>query len=683
MGVRKFLTKSKFKVGLSCPRKLFYLDKAKEYADNKLDDPFLEALARGGYQVGELAKIEYSTGTEVTEREHLAAAQRTKDLLKQESCIIFEAAFFFPPFFVRSDIVVKNGNHIKLIEVKSKSIDPTDFRNEIWNSRAGKGIQRLKSSWYEYIYDLAFQTWVARQAYPEFNFISIFKAVDKTKSATVDGLNSVFLIKKTEGKGFSVEPQGQLSKERLGASILTEVDLTDAVNDIIAGKEQTEFTIKKPFAELARDLARIYLTNEAFPSKNAVGSQCKGCEFRTDHPQLKSGFNECWIESQKVDAKQITEPFVFDVGRFTKSDELFADGIYLIKNMNPNDVKQSKDNGKSGLLQSDRQKIQIASIINKSTAPTFQLEELSHEMGSWKYPYHFIDFETCAPALPFTKGRRPYENVAFQFSHHILYENGKIEHAGQYINLTPGEFPNFEFVRNLKEQLQKDDGTIFRYSHHENTILNQIIIQLTESQEPDRNELIEFIRTITNYLPEGTKEKIKGPREMVDLCEMVLRFYYSPRMGGSASIKYVLPAILNESDFLKDKYSRPIYGTEQLPSLNFRKQKWVNITDSDEVTNPYSELPKIFEPEDLKRIETFLIEDDDVRNGGAAMMAYCMSQFTKMTELERERIRNALLRYCELDTLAMVMIVEYWKDHLVRSYPSELLVKKQNTNRKK
>ena len=660
MGTRIFLTKSKFKVGLSCPRKLFYLDKANEYADNKLDDPFLEALARGGYQVGELAKIEYSSGSEVTEREHLAAAQRTKELLEQESCIIFEAAFLIPPFFVRSDIVVKKGSHIKLIEVKSKSIDPTEFRNEIWNTRAGKGILRLKSSWHEYIYDLAFQTWVARQSYPEFTFTSIFKAVDRTKSASVDGLNSLFLIKKTDGKGFSVEAKGELSREKIGTSLLAEVDLTDIVNDIIFGKEQTEFTIKKPFTELANDLARIYLKNEAFPSKNAVGPQCKGCEYRTDHPTLKSGFNECWIESKKVDAKEINDAFVFDVGRFAKSDELFSDGIYLVKNMNLDDVKQSKDNGKTGFLQSDRQRIQIESVINKSTKPTFHLEELSQEMSGWKYPFHFIDFETCAPALPFTKGRRPYENVAFQFSHHILYENGKIEHAGQYINLTPGQFPNFDFVRNLKEQLQKDNGTIFRYSHHENTILNQIVVQLNESLEPDNDELVQFIGTITNYFSEGFKEKIRGPREMVDLCEMVLRFYYSPRMGGSASIKYVLPAMLNESDFLKDKYSQSIYGTEQLPSLNFRKQKWVNINNAGEVTNPYSALPKIFDPADKKLIETFLIEDEDVRNGGAAMMAYCMSQFTTMTELERERIRHALLRYCELDTFSMVLIIEYW-----------------------
>jgi hypothetical protein len=46
------------------------------------------------------------------------------------------------------------------------------------------------------------------------------------------------------------------------------------------------------------------------------------------------------------------------------------------------------------------------------------------------------------------------------------------------------------------------------------------------------------------------------------------------------------------------------------------------------------------------------------------MMAYCMAQFSIMTELERKRIEQALLRYCELDTLAMVMIVEYWMDVL-------------------
>ena len=44
------------------------------------------------------------------------------------------------------------------------------------------------------------------------------------------------------------------------------------------------------------------------------------------------------------------------------------------------------------------------------------------------------------------------------------------------------------------------------------------------------------------------------------------------------------------------------------------------------------------------------------------MMAYCYSQFTEMSEPEREAIKSSLLKYCELDTLAMVMLVEYWRD---------------------
>ena len=52
----RYLTKSRFKQALECPTKLFYVGKKKEYADNSLSDDFLIALAKGGYQVGELAK---------------------------------------------------------------------------------------------------------------------------------------------------------------------------------------------------------------------------------------------------------------------------------------------------------------------------------------------------------------------------------------------------------------------------------------------------------------------------------------------------------------------------------------------------------------------------------------------------------------------------------------------------
>ena len=52
---------------------------------------------------------------------------------------------------------------------------------------------------------------------------------------------------------------------------------------------------------------------------------------------------------------------------------------------------------------------------------------------------------------------------------------------------------------------------------------------------------------------------------------------------------------------------------------------------------------------------------DNIDDGGAALTAYGKIQYTDMTEKEREDISDALKRYCELDTLAMVMIYEHLK----------------------
>ena len=56
---------------------------------------------------------------------------------------------------------------------------------------------------------------------------------------------------------------------------------------------------------------------------------------------------------------------------------------------------------------------------------------------------------------------------------------------------------------------------------------------------------------------------------------------------------------------------------------------------------------------------------DNIDDGGAALTAYGKIQYTDMTEKEREDIAEALKRYCELDTLAMVMIYEHLKSLLI------------------
>ena len=44
------------------------------------------------------------------------------------------------------------------------------------------------------------------------------------------------------------------------------------------------------------------------------------------------------------------------------------------------------------------------------------------------------------------------------------------------------------------------------------------------------------------------------------------------------------------------------------------------------------------------------------------MMAYAKMQFSEMSDIEFEKLREGLLRYCELDTFAMVLLWEYFKD---------------------
>jgi hypothetical protein len=79
----RYLTKSRYKTGLECPTKLYYTAK-KAYPDSKMDDPFMAALAQGGYQVGELAKYYFSGGHDVTSLDYEEAEAQTNALLEQE-----------------------------------------------------------------------------------------------------------------------------------------------------------------------------------------------------------------------------------------------------------------------------------------------------------------------------------------------------------------------------------------------------------------------------------------------------------------------------------------------------------------------------------------------------------------------------------------------------------------------
>jgi hypothetical protein len=151
---------------------------------------------------------------------------------------------------------------------------------------------------------------------------------------------------------------------------------------------------------------------------------------------------------------------------------------------------------------------------------------------------------------------------------------------------------------------------------------------------------------------------------MVDLWELIKKYYFAPATKDSNSIKYVLPAMLHSSGYLKNKCGKPVYRDE-IKSLNFSNQTWITYDDLGHVNNPYQLLAPIFEDIDTEMLDELLTsEEGEIRDGGATMRACAQMQFTQMNNRERELITRSLLRYCELDTLAMVMIWEGWREQL-------------------
>ena len=653
-----YLTKSKFKLATECPAKLFYTDKS-EYINNKIDNPFLEALADGGYQVGELAKYYYPNGHHVYALDYDEALEQTNKLLEQDEVTIYEAAVKHNNLFIRVDILIKRGLFIKIIEVKAKSID-----NKL-KSFLTKKEDKVLAKWEPYLFDVAFQRYVARSAFPDLTVTSYLLLTDKTATTPTEGLNQKFQITVDDKKRKGVSVSSSLSKEDLSVKLMRQIPV-DVECDLICNTKVGNDRRGVNFIGQIKEYSKSYSND--IKIRPILKKECRDCEFHASQKDLdsgfRSGFHECWKEQLNWTDKDFEKPNVLDIWDCREKDKLIQDGKIKFSQFYEEDINPSFEVGDGKLCRKERQWLQIEKVRSNDTSAWIDKSGLKAEMDSWVYPLHFIDFETTAMAIPFNKGRRPYEGIAFQFSHHVVYEDGRIEHKGEYINTERGMFPNYEFVRRLKSELSQDKGTIFKYSPHENTYLNMIYEQLQTEKTviKDKEDLCDFIQEISH----SKKDSIyswKGERDMVDMLNLVKWYFYDPATNGSNSIKQVLPAILNNSDYLKEKYSKPIYGTDQIPSYNFKNKVWVEIEEGKNIVkDPYSLLEQMFQ--DADKCNQLISSNEEIKDGGAAMTAYAKMQFEEMSDYEKSELTSSLLKYCELDTMAMVMIYESFKDKI-------------------
>lgn len=194
------------------------------------------------------------------------------------------------------------------------------------------------------------------------------------------------------------------------------------------------------------------------------------------------------------------------------------------------------------------------------------------------YPLYFLDFETVQPVVPEYQGTRPYAQVPFQYSlHYIEREGGPLLHSEFLAD--PFEDPRRPIAESLCRDIPAD----------------VCVTAYNKSFECGRlSELADAFPDLARHL-RAIRDNV------VDLLvPFQSGWYYNRAMGGSFSIKSVLPALFPED-----------------PSLDYQSL-------------------------------------EGVHNGGEAMSAY--PAMRNMGEEERERTRHDLLKYCELDTYAMVKV---------------------------
>jgi S1-C subfamily serine protease len=641
----RYLTKSRFAIACTCPTKLFYTAKPGEYANEWKGDPTMESLANEGNRVGALARLYFPGGELVDTLDHADALRRTGELLARSEVTIFEAAVRHGDLFIRADILRKTLTGIELYEVKSKTYSADDDGD--FTTASG-----IAAGWLSYIRDVAFQKHVLTEAFPGTQVRAALFLPDKSRSAVTDDLAS-------KANAAMDDPAVTLSDQELAAPIMRAVNV-DLVCERVLGERYTLGDKSLSFGEYADALAELYRDDRKLQA--ALSQACLTCEFDASAFALavgeKSGRRECWATLLEWTAEDFEKPLAFEICGLsaTRKKTLLAERRLHMADLTEADIDPRPD-GQPGLSLSQRQWLQVTKCRAEDGSSHLDRDGLRQEMAGWRFPLHFIDFETCRSAIPFHAGSRPQDLVAFQFSHHLMHADGRVEHAGEFLCTQRGGSPNPAFVAMLRDQIGNDDGAILHYAPHEVSTLRAIAGYIRSRQADIANapDLLAFIDTL------APPEDRTPSRQVIDLCRLVKRFYYAPSMGGSNSIKDVLPAILRESEFLRRKYSHPIYGAAGgIPSHNFRDMAWVDQAEG-RVRDPYQLLPPIEEAASPAAVTggRYL---KTLRNGGAAMQAYADLVLGDWSDGRRQAVQRALLRYCELDTLAMVFIVEAWRE---------------------
>lgn len=160
----------------------------------------------------------------------------------------------------------------------------------------------------------------------------------------------------------------------------------------------------------------------------------------------------------------------------------------------------------------------------KTQQPKIDREAIACVLSELEYPLYFLDYETVSTALPLYANCRPYQQIPFQYSLHVLREpHGELEHY-EYLSHDSNTLPAHELLSKLSQEIGPT-GSIVTWNKSFETARNREMAE----QYPEFKELMASIND-----------------RVFDLMEIFSKQHYvHPKFKGSNSIKKVLPVLVD------------------------------------------------------------------------------------------------------------------------------------------
>jgi hypothetical protein len=521
----------------------------------------------------------------------------------------------------------------------------------MWN---GTKKTTIRAAFLPYIHDVAFQSLIVRRAFPEYSVSSWLMLPDRGKIRRGANDSTSFVT--------SEVPTVQDTMDAINTSTASLINVDDLVEVALTSKVSFPGSNDESFEEVIEIWAEKFCYQEELEQAFfdlPLGSHCASCQYRIKHvsdreplsesnQSMKSGFNVCWQKATSLGPDNLKQPLIVDLYGYSKRaiSKFLCEKKFTLEDLSTDDFKSTKDEPDDKISALERQWYQVSSLRVTADKPRYVMkrDRIRHEMQNWPYPWHFVDFESSSPVLPYYNGMAPYEIFAFQFSHHIIYNESdrpehEVYHATEFLHAERGSCPSEPFLHALHNAICTD-GTVFQWSTFENTVLTSLLSSKALVSSLEQREVDTLSALLSN-----------GSRPMIDLCKLASDYYYVDGSGGSSSIKRLLAPTMNVSSRLKHLYGAPTYN-----SNNFKDFQWYRESDGGKTVDPYKILAEM-KPDYCGNLSS-------VGSGGDAATAFHVLQSSDMSEQDRQQIKKSLLRYCELDTLSMAMIVQAWQGFL-------------------